>query len=278
NPISFVETDGHMAIADGGGGGSYSASPPPPPPPSNEDTQGGVEGAKRFAIQFGKDMWNAGAGFLNLYDKLDQCGMEGKQEACDQLEQQFTTKQGWTNTWNAIKEPFVNDCRPSANRAPECAAHVATSLAEILVGAKGAGKAGSVFRGTAGAAGKTFATKPGGAFFWSGRTGGVGGESVARSIAKARGGTTLEMLMEERGIKLPTWDPSNPATVQAWKDASEAYAQGASGQVRAVVGTDLRPGNVWEDVELPALMRNPNVTSIVKIDPATGAETTIFTR
>ena len=43
NPISFIETDGHMMTADGGGGGSTYATPPPPPPPSDDDEPGLLE-------------------------------------------------------------------------------------------------------------------------------------------------------------------------------------------------------------------------------------------
>jgi hypothetical protein len=123
-----------------------------------------------------------------------------------------------------------------------------------------------------------FGTAPDTAFFWSGKTGGVGGDVVAGDIAAGKGGTTLEQLMESRGIKLPEWDPADPSVVQAWKDASLAYAEGASGTVRAVIGADLRAGNVWETVELPALKNNPFVTKIVQIDPATGVEKVIWTR
>ena len=53
------------------------------------------------------------------------------------------------------------------------------------------------------------------AFFWSGRTNGVGGDKVAGEIARNNGGKTLEMLIEERGIKMPDWDPTNPASMRA---------------------------------------------------------------
>jgi hypothetical protein len=123
-----------------------------------------------------------------------------------------------------------------------------------------------------------FATNPNEAVFWSGRTAGVGGADVAGDIATSQGGTTLEQLMKARGIDLPVWDAGNPASVQAWKDASCAFANNAQGTVRAVIGDSLRPGNVWETVELPALKANPNVTQIIRINPATGAQTVIFTR
>ena len=111
------------------------------------------------------------------------------------------------------------------------------------------------------------ATNPNEAFFWSGRTDGIGGEAVARKIAESQSGTTLEALIENRGIKMPKWDATDPAVVQAWKDISADYARGASGTVRAVIGQSLRPGNVWEAAELGALKANPHC-----IDPAVFAQ------
>ena len=83
----------------------------------------------------------------------------------------------------------------------------------------------------------------------------------------------------EEGIQMPAWEvATNSAVVQAWQNVSAQYAAGASGTVQAVIGSNLRLGNVWETVELPALMNNPNVTQIITIDPATGASKVIFTR
>ena len=121
-------------------------------------------------------------------------------------------------------------------------------------------------------------TEPNTAFFWSGRTEGIGGELAAMRIAEARGGTTLEKLLKERGISMPDWNPNDPAVVKAWHDISAAYAAGVSGHVRAVIGKELRPGNVWITSELPALMTNPNVTKITTIDPKALDEATIFSR
>ena len=121
-------------------------------------------------------------------------------------------------------------------------------------------------------------TNPNEAFFWSGLTEGIGGEGVARQIAGSKSGTTLEALIEKRSIQIPKWDPINPDVVQAWKDISADYAKGSSGTVRGVIGQSLRPGNVWEASELPALRANPNVTQITTIDPVTKVETIIFKR
>lgn len=46
--------------------------------------------------------------------------------------------------------------------------------------------------------------------------------------------------------------------------------------VSAVIGNELRPGNIWMTKELPALLKNPNVKKITTIDPATGVKTVIF--
>ena len=116
------------------------------------------------------------------------------------------------------------------------------------------------------------------AFFWSGKTKGVGGDEVAAAIAKENGGTTLEILIKDRGIKMPEWNSADPASVKAWQEISAEYAKGASGQVRAVVGEKLRPGSIWVTRELPALKANPAVTQITEIDPLTKVPTTIFTR
>lgn len=165
-------------------------------------------------------------------------------------------------------------------------------LAEVVKGARAAraggvvAEAGEVVKG-AGAASTSFktveavsgvATKRNEAFFWSGRTSGVGGEKVAAEIAAKNNGVTLETLIADRNIKMPAWDEANPASVKAWKDISAEYANGASGDVRAVIGQNLRADNIWESRELPALLKNPNVTSITTIDPATKQATVIFRR
>ena len=123
-----------------------------------------------------------------------------------------------------------------------------------------------------------FSTRANEAVFWSGRTNGIGSMEVAVQIAAASGGTTLEQLLEKRKIVMPVWDAANPAVVQAWKDASLGFAQGARGELKAVIGQNLRPGNIWETTELPALKGNLQVRKISVIDPATRSEKVIFER
>ena len=121
-------------------------------------------------------------------------------------------------------------------------------------------------------------TEPNTAYFWSGRTDGIGGADVAADIAKSRGGVTLESTIKTQEIIMPEWDFNNPSTMEAWDLASGAYAEQVSGDIHAVIGTKLRDGNIWENVELPRLRNNPNVTKITIIDPKTGAEKIIFER
>lgn len=121
-------------------------------------------------------------------------------------------------------------------------------------------------------------TEPNTAFFWSGRTNGIGGADRTAEIAKAKGGVTLESTIADKNIQMPEWDFNDPSSIKAWEDASAEYARQVSGEVRAVVGKQLREGNIWENVELPRLKNNPNVTKIITIDPETGKETVIFER
>lgn len=129
-------------------------------------------------------------------------------------------------------------------------------------------------------------TEPGTAFFWSGcakvdpstRKLLVSGDEVAAEIASKCGGTTLETQIKIKNIEMPKWDFDVPDSIKAWEDASAAYAKQVSGDVRAIVGQKLRDGNIWENIELPRLMQNPNVTKITTIDPDTLAETVIFER
>lgn len=127
-------------------------------------------------------------------------------------------------------------------------------------------------------------TDPNMAHFWSGRdAGGVGvgpdGSGIAERIAEGVGGGTLETTLVKNGVDpLPVWNRHDPISVQFWEDASRAYAENTNGEVTAVIGSDLRPGNIWQTVEIPRLMDNPGVTKIVQIDPDTGKSTVIFSR
>lgn len=127
-------------------------------------------------------------------------------------------------------------------------------------------------------------TDPDSAYYWSGRDAsgmGVGpdGSGIAERIAAGSDGTTLEMTLERSGLDpLPAWNRHDPESVRFWEEASTAYAENASGDVTAIVGSDLRPGNIWQTVEVGRLMDNPSVSRIIQIDPDTGEATELFKR
>lgn len=117
------------------------------------------------------------------------------------------------------------------------------------------------------------------AFFWSGRTSdglgigptSAGGSGAADSFSASRSGTTLEGLLDRNSVIPPRWSFDDTAAQEWWSQVSGTYAENVRGEVHAVVGSNLRPGSIWETVELPRLLANPNVTKIVVIDPETGA-------
>jgi RHS repeat-associated protein len=125
-----------------------------------------------------------------------------------------------------------------------------------------------------------------GAFFWSGKDAdgvgvgpvSAGGDGSSVRFAEAHSGTVLEDLLERNGVEAPKWSPGDVAAQKWWSDVSDMYAGNVTGEVRAVVGSQLRPGNIWQSVELPRLMDNPAVTRIVEIDAGTGAERVLFDR
>jgi hypothetical protein len=129
---------------------------------------------------------------------------------------------------------------------------------------------------TSGSFSSQFGTQPNQAYFWSGL--GRQGPNVAANIATGAGGTTLETLIESRGVQMPTWNAADATSVQIWDQASAAYAQGASGTVRVVLGDNVSSMSTWQTVEFPALKANQNVTSVIQVNPTTGAETVIFHR
>lgn len=126
--------------------------------------------------------------------------------------------------------------------------------------------------------GSTVITNPNEAIFWSGRTGNYGGMDTAKEIAAKSNGRTLEQLIQSRQIEMPAYDPTIPSSVQAWQDISKELAKNASGDVRVVLGSKLRPDNIWETYELPTLKNNPAVTKIIAIDPKTGNQKIIYSR
>ena len=77
---------------------------------------------------------------------------------------------------------------------------------------------------------------------------------------------------------MPFWDINDASSIKIWDDISATYADQVSGEIRAVIGKNLRTDNVWERIELPKLKLNSRVTKITTIDPETLLETLIYTK
>jgi hypothetical protein len=122
----------------------------------------------------------------------------------------------------------------------------------------------------------SFVTEPNKALFWSGL--GKGGDKIAADAATSRGKTTLEQLVQKNEIEMPVWNAESPESVAAWANASKYFAEGASGQVKFVSGDKVRPGSIWESIELPTLKSSPDMSEIIHIDHSSGIEESIFVR
>jgi hypothetical protein len=103
-------------------------------------------------------------------------------------------------------------------------------------------------------------TSPNAATFFSGLS-----PEQAYEEATTIGGTTIANVLEASGV--------NPGAVVNWPAASLAYAQQASGVVTAFVSNEAPEDGIWRTIELPALLRNPNVTQIIITNITTGATT-----
>lgn len=104
------------------------------------------------------------------------------------------------------------------------------------------------------------------------------GAAVANDYARSHKGATMNTLLERNKVALPEWDFDVNESISKWEQASRAYASQASGNVRVIVGSHMRKGNIFETVELPTLKKNPNVDSITLINHDTGKTTVIFRR
>ena len=172
-------------------------------------------------------------------------------------------------------------CRSGLERAIN-AADLLTSLpspaALAKLGIKTSIKTGIKLgtRKTAGkAAARALATDADEAVFWSGIRGGAG---TASQWAASNAGATLESTIARGGIKLPAWDPSNVASVAAWRSASREFAAGARGNVRVLQDDAVRVRSIWAQVEYPALKANLRVTSIAAVNPRTGVTKVLWSR
>ena len=102
------------------------------------------------------------------------------------------------------------------------------------------------------------------ALFWSGQ--GVNGSVQADALqyAHKHGLMILSQALTRAHINIPPID-CNLYSNRLWEFASATYARLAEGVVYAIVG-EKRLGSIWEDIELPLLIKNSRVQRVVEID------------
>jgi len=109
--------------------------------------------------------------------------------------------------------------------------------------------------------------KSGEAVFWSGRQG--ANRAAAEAFASSTGKTTLEMTPAGRALE------AAGGNISQWKALSADFARTASGEINAFTG-GARASSVWNTVEKPLLMQNPDVTKIIIKDAANASKTTFI--
>jgi hypothetical protein len=115
------------------------------------------------------------------------------------------------------------------------------------------------------------------AVFWSGKVEAKKGGTTsvaphAAVFAKTHGKEVLRQSLKRADIKIPK---NKPQTNDLWRHASKVYAEHSSGDVHAVLGSKLRPGNVYHTVEKPALLNNPKVHTLTEHNAGTKKATVV---
>jgi RHS repeat-associated protein len=107
-------------------------------------------------------------------------------------------------------------------------------------------------------------TAPNTAVFYSG----PGNRALAEGFATANGGTTLEMtpggawLDQQQLFNTAQSGLTTEQAAQVWSTLSQRFAQGASGNAFGFVN-GARAGGIFNTVEYPALLNNPNVVNVI---------------
>ena len=118
-------------------------------------------------------------------------------------------------------------------------------------------------------------TKAGTSVFYSGR----GAREAAEKVAIAQKKTTLEqtpggkILDDMKLFEDTVPDIKGDEAMQAWMKISSKYAEGSSGKVTAIINNP-RPNSVFLSKELPALLKNKNVTEVF-VQTTSGASVSI---
>jgi hypothetical protein len=107
-------------------------------------------------------------------------------------------------------------------------------------------------------------TAENGAVFYSG----PGNRALAEQFAIANGRTTLEMtpggawLDQQQLFNTAQSGLTTEQASQVWSALSQRFAQGASGNAVGFVN-GARAGGIFNTVEYPTLLNNPNVVNVI---------------
>lgn len=111
--------------------------------------------------------------------------------------------------------------------------------------------------------------KPGEVLFYSGEKWDREGRNQRASvkpdavkIGKQNGQLILSQILHKHKIWIPR-KAENPHAPRLWKFASKIISQRAKGETSAIVG-ERRKGSVYDTIEKPALLKNPNVPRLTE--------------
>jgi RHS repeat-associated protein len=295
NPLSFIEWDGHMLLADGGGGGAVSPAPSSYSSDSGS-SGGGSESSQPNNSDSGGNVferaWNWGK--KQLHDHADdlQSVAKGAEKVAGVA---GTIAAGCAIVGAVASETVVGGIAGGACASVAGAVAVGASGVALVAnaGAKAGGAhvsnldlaldavgavpgVGAVARGARAARGIQDAARIGegvtsasraaeggqvGRVFWSG---GATAKNAASAWARANNAVTLDMTAEGRAVEAATskmeWSDARPL----WESASRQFAQEASGDVHVfqnAAGVSIN--SIWAQIEYRALKENPNVTNII---------------
>jgi hypothetical protein len=95
-------------------------------------------------------------------------------------------------------------------------------------------------------------------------SGGDAGKIAAAKFAAENGGETLDMTEQGQALAEATEGMSPESAQPLWEAASKSFAQGASGIAHVFINLELAgPESIWTNIELRALVENPNVTDVI---------------
>jgi hypothetical protein len=105
-----------------------------------------------------KTAWHDIEGGIGLFDKMDDCGYGNDDQACDELNWQFGTKEGWKSTGQSLKAQWED--HESDDTQSECFGHSLVFFAPFGKGRLQGGEAPAQAAGTEAVTARALSTLP----------------------------------------------------------------------------------------------------------------------